>query len=499
MLNLPAVNSLQGRSFQQWLVHQPVKLGGLGLRSQADTSAAAFIGGVEMSLPHFTGVDGICHQLEEVVGRVEGHNRWETFLEGGSRTAAEFLQAWGNMRLEAQECSNYLGKELVGELAPICRRSGGDKTDGSTRSAIVQQSEGLRHEVLTLALSRHADRQARPVTVFQNFDKTSGAWLLSLPGPETGLSSAVFSEAMAAHLCLPSPAVTAGGWVGKNTVRGGAVVDKFGDAIMCCKHLPGDTWRARHDTGKLAIVSECIAAKVVHDCEVYGLFADLIPAQAAAQGEELEWGRARQGLIPDFRLRLPDPGGLTDTLAELKFIGAGESWFPRGVAGRGSDRRANGLPNLYRKKLLPLDTRFHGAVPGQSGPLVRRLDSFGRVRGLVVGPWGECSKDLHSLIKVMGESKVAAQARDRGRPASDNELGVEISQIRKFLSTAFVRAQGLCLLNRLCFLGKGAKEAAGRRDLARRLEISRKRDLQAHYQAHIRGAGLARSGLIFVP
>jgi hypothetical protein len=39
-----------------------------------------------------------------------------------------------------------------------------------------------------------------------------------------------------------------------------------------------------------------------------------------------------------------------------------------------------------------------------------------------------------------------------------------------------------------------AKEAAGRRDLARRLEISRKRDLQAHYQAHIRG-----SGLIFVP
>ena len=99
----------------------------------------------------------------------------------------------------------------------------------------------------------------------------------------------------------------------------------------------------------------------------------------------------------------------------------------------------------------------------------------------------------------MGETKVAAQARERGRPASDNELGVVISQIRKFLSTAFIRAQGLCLLNRLCFLGKGAKEAAGRRDLARRLENSRKRDLQAHYQAHIRGSGLARTGQIFVP
>ena len=167
------------------------------------------------------------------------------------------------------------------------------------------------------------------------------------------------------------------------------------------------------------------------------------------------------------------------------------------MAGRGSDRRANGLPNLYKQKLVPLDARFHGTPNGQSGPLVRRLESFGRVRGLVVGPWGECSKDMHSLIKVLGETKVAARARARGRQASDNEL--VISQIRKYLSTSFVRAQSLCLLNRLCFLGDGAKAAAGRRDLARRLEIARKRDLQAHHQAHVRGQGLSRSGLIFVP
>ena len=86
--------------------------------------------------------------------------------------------------------------------------------------------------MLTLALERHPDRVARPVTAYQNIDKLSGAWLLALPGPETGISSKVFSEAMAAHLCLPSPAVVAGGWVGKNTVRGGAVIDQFGDAVM---------------------------------------------------------------------------------------------------------------------------------------------------------------------------------------------------------------------------------------------------------------------------
>jgi hypothetical protein len=86
---------------------------------------------------------------------------------------------------------------------------------------------------------------------------------------------------------------------------------------------------------------------------------------------------------------------------------------------------------------------------------------------------GKCRKDMQSLIKVIGETKVAAQARERDRPTSDNGLAVVISQIRKFLSTAIIWAQGLCLPNRLCFLGKELKEAAGRRDLGRRLETSK--------------------------
>ena len=37
VLDVPGIQSLQGRSFQSLLVHQPVKLGGLGLRSQVET------------------------------------------------------------------------------------------------------------------------------------------------------------------------------------------------------------------------------------------------------------------------------------------------------------------------------------------------------------------------------------------------------------------------------------------------------------------------------
>ena len=98
----------------------------------------------------------------------------------------------------------------------------------------------------------------------------------------------------------------------------------------------------------------------------------------------------------------------------------------------------------------------------------------------------------------MGENKVAVQARATGREASDNELGIIISQIRKYPWTAFIRAQSLCLINRLAQLWEGAKDAAGRRTLARRLEQGWRREREAHHQAHVRGRGLSRVGQIFV-
>ena len=495
----PGLDWLQGSCFQKLLIHQPIKLGGLGLRSLAETSPAAFVGGVEMSLPHFSGVGGVCPLLENVVGVVEGAARWSRFIAAGSRTAQEFSQAWASLQTEGRQCAAFLGKEVGLPLSQGVEQAGDSSVDGSTRRKAVQQRESWRHEVLTKALKEHRDREARPVTVFQNFDKLSGAWLLALPGTSTGLSSSVFAEAMAAHLCLGSPALRSSGWVGRPVGRKSVTIDLFGDAVMNCDDLPGDTWRHRHDTVKTALVSECIDAKLPHDCEVYGLFADLLPAAAQVDGGGLEWNRARQGLIPDFRLRLPTQEGTTDSLAELKLTSAGKTWYPRGVQGRGTDRRANGLSTLYKNKLAGYDTRYHGTGPGQSGPLVQRLDSYGKLWGLVVGPWGDGSKDLHSLIKILGESAVAARTRARGWEGGEGELGLVLGQTRRRLSCTFVRAQALCLLARLGQLGPGARMAADRRKEAKRLETVRRREAQAHWLAHVRGRGLGRSGMIFVP
>ena len=51
VLDLARVPSLSGRSYQRFLVAQPVKLGGLGIRSLVETRHPAFLGGLEQALP----------------------------------------------------------------------------------------------------------------------------------------------------------------------------------------------------------------------------------------------------------------------------------------------------------------------------------------------------------------------------------------------------------------------------------------------------------------
>lgn len=141
----------------------------------------------------------------------------------------------------------------------------------------MDQREKLRELVLSRGLLNHPDQSARPVWVYPQFDKLSQAWIKALPTPTTYLSSPVFREAMADHLCLPASCCQ--GKVGLPVGREGAFVDPFGDSIICAK-LPFDTWRHRHDEAKKTLVERAHHAMVEAEAEVFGLFRDQVPAVA---------------------------------------------------------------------------------------------------------------------------------------------------------------------------------------------------------------------------
>ena len=111
-------------------------------------------------------------------------------------------------------------------------------------------------------------------------------------------------------------------------------------------------------------------------------------------------------------------------------------------------------------------------------PLIRSLGSLEGGQ-LVAGPWGDLSPDLHKLLLIFAESRVAAMSRAQGWEAGPGQLGKVMGEIRRAMSVTVVRANALCLMERLCQLGPGARAAAQRRQAALHLEERRRQERQA--------------------
>ena len=145
-------------------------------------------------------------------------------------------------------------------------------------------------------------------------------------------------------------------------------------------------------------------------------------------------------------------------------------------------------------------------IPGDSlvvnlppGPLVARFRDLGGLEDgqLVAGPWGDLSPDLHKLLLVFAESRVAAMSRAQGWEAGPGQLGKVMGEIRRALSVTVVRANALCLMERLSQLGPGAGAAAKRRQGAMQLEERRRQERQAFDLAWL-ARGSTRVGRAFV-
>ena len=170
--------------------------------------------------------------------------------------------------------------------------------------------------------------------------------------------------------------------------------------------------------------------------------------------EDLQRGRGRQGLLPDFKLELPTPEGDHETkLAELKVIGAVESWYPRS----------------------------------------------GQFQGWVVGSFQEASKDLHHLLECLADSKLKARGLARGREGDEWERSLILHEFRRELSLTAAKAVSACLLGKVSKLGDGHRQAARRRAWAKHESERREAALKAHWAANVQGRGLHRKGRFFIP
>ena len=158
------------------------------------------------------------------------------------------------------------------------------------------------------------------------------------------------------------------------------------------------------------------------------------------------------------------------------------------------DVRAAELAGSYRRPLQRLDTQHHGTREGETGPLVRRLQAYGQLEAYVAGGWGECSEPLHKLVQTCAEARVAHLTRTTGRQETERMLGQVVGQYRRIISTCAVRSAAMCTLARVGKISPAARDAAGRRQVAMRLERELQEESRAQWMAGLHGPGWAQRG-----
>ena len=124
---------------------------------------------------------------------------------------------------------------------------------------------------------------------------------------------------------------------------------------------------------------------------------------------------------------------------------------------RSVDKRANEVSRDYYRAARDLDRKHNHSIDGECGPIEQRLRDYGqlgKVIGLAVGAFGECSDDTHKLMQFIA-NKMSHQLAD-GTLHNDSDFlsASKKSLIRKWGLTIH-RGWARVLIDRIAILVNG--------------------------------------------
>ena len=216
------------------------------------------------------------------------------------------------------------------------------------------------------------------------------------------------------------------------TAKVNVKVDAFGDKIKNASAIPGPQGRlAFHNRLQSSLSNMLSDADIRHDGGVHSydrtcarVFRDVvnIPDDDVEGNKKL-----RDGAKPDLITwatsvdrREPKGTGVDigqhNTFIDIKTMGPTADYITAATdnePGASVQSRQRKVSPKYRSTLRQADRDYNGTQPGEVGPAEARLDEFhrGLVSGPVVGPYGETSPDLDSILDTCS----ARIATKRGR------------------------------------------------------------------------------------
>lgn len=195
--------------------------------------------------------------------------------------------------------------------------------------------------------------------------------------------------------------------------------------------------------------------------EPRSIFASLIPAQVllangqppaiiadAAVDMALPAAETRRGVRQGQRTQ-----PLQRHLVDFKCIFGGGGCYrtPRArdeQSGAVAERAHTEWP-AYQRAARDLDNRFHHPRT----PVYDRLQSFGQLRCLVFGAYGEGSPDVHHFLEAAALQRASTSWRRQGSRSQSEAYGIYLQMYRRDMGVAAVREQARLRLKRVPFIG----------------------------------------------
>jgi hypothetical protein len=163
---------------------------------------------------------------------------------------------------------------------------------------------------------------------------------------------------------------------------------------------------------------------------------DIFVNHIGTNAREADAERRIQGIIPDIQYNKSQDFDTSSTLGDVKTFSPCIEYINVYNNRKPVDVRAARVQRDYINKAKEID-RIHNNIPiGQEGPVENHMKSFnnGIIDGLVVGPFGECSQQVHALRDLIVERKVNYL---------HEHLDIDKTQIRSKIRKAMCKSWGL--------------------------------------------------------
>ena len=306
-------------------------------------------------------------------------------------------------------------------------------------------------------------------------DRFSSQLVSSWPTTELALEPQEFREAYCRYLGAESPAcrALAGRSIPVAAGDGVTLCDRHGLTLSRCS-LPVESFLGCHD----ALVDMChhlCRESGVSDADIgergrgpEHLFQSVLPVYVRVQGQPPP---PRHAIVPDMvasvsmprvdharpaagqaRRRLqPQPERRLIWDVKTVFGGGGHYRTARARDDQSGAvaSRAEQVQGEYRRHAEAIDTQLYAPFT----PVRDRLESFGMVRSLVFGHYGEASADVHALVDAMAQRRARRSWRLMGARTEGEARGYMVAGLRRFVGVFAAREMARHLLHRVPLVG----------------------------------------------